>query len=489
MPAQRMQVYGTEKEAGLPNGRLLYLPEHPDPGIAARFRSAYSQEALRWDFTRAAPEKMKDQIEEVLYGLIHTIQDDRMLMKRLISLRRFYDFCVQEGIEDLEKLELDQADACIAGLKNRYQKIMMHQLINLCRKILFLQGEEIHWDAHVWYLERIHIRPERINEANPVRSLSFLEVSHKKNRELLKQYLRYGIGITDISISVLQVELFHVRNFLAVLEQPEDEDVRIVSGEQVEGYFRKLQEKKTLAEVYNRKVMSILHFFRFLQARRLIERIPFCADHFLKKEVKVHHDRSVAPEVTEEILKKLHRFPEELRLMYLHLWGTGLRVSEVCALKGDAYYIQGEDAWLRVYQIKMRSYKCIPIPDALYQLMQVYLKKYGITADDYVFQNLQGGACHSLTFNWRMRQCIQENNIQDGEYQFQCHDYRHTLATYFYDVGVPLQSIRDYLGHDYEEMTEQYIDYIPKKIEKANEEYFSQHSLAGAFRKEMEDGS
>lgn len=175
--------------------------------------------------------------------------------------------------------------------------------------------------------------------------------------------------------------------------------------------------------------------------------------------------------------------------MYLHLWGTGLRVSEVCALKGDAYYIQGEDAWLRVYQIKMRSYKCIPIPDALYQLMQVYLKKYGIAADDHVFQNLQGGACNSIAFNWRMRQCIQENKIQDGKYRFQSHDYRHTLATYFYDAGVPLQSVRDYLGHDYEEMTEQYIDYIPKKIEKANEEYFSQHSLAGAFRKEIEDGS
>lgn len=116
MPAQRMQVYGTEEEMGLPNGQLLYLPEHPDPDIAARFRSAYSQEALRWDFTRAAPEKMKGQILEVLHGLIHTIPDDRMLMKRVISLRRFYDFCVQEGVEDIEKLELDQVDACMQGV-------------------------------------------------------------------------------------------------------------------------------------------------------------------------------------------------------------------------------------------------------------------------------------------------------------------------------------------------------------------------------------
>ena len=60
--------------------------------------------------------------------------------------------------------------------------------------------------------------------------------------------------------------------------------------------------------------------------------------------------------------------------MYLHLWGVGLRISE-CAAKRRAYYIQGKDAWIQVYQIKMRTYKRILIPDALYKLTKVYLKK------------------------------------------------------------------------------------------------------------------
>ena len=46
-----------------------------------------------------------------------------------------------------------------------------------------------------------------------------------------------------------------------------------------------------------------------------------------------------------------------------------------------------------------------------------------------------------------------------------------------------------YLGHDYEEMTEQYIDYMPKKIEKASEDYFSRHSLALYIKRgEEKDG-
>ena len=59
----------------------------------------------------------------------------------------------------------------------------------------------------------------------------------------------------------------------------------------------------------------------------------------------------------------------------------------------------------------------------------------------------------------------------------------------FYDNEVSLQSIRDYLGHTYEEMTRQYIDFMPKKIAQANEEFFStqENSLASWLRKGEQD--
>lgn len=195
-----------------------------------------------------------------------------------------------------------------------------------------------------------------------------------------------------------------------------------------------------------------------------------------------HHNRSVSAEVYEEILEKLYAFPETIRLMYLHLWGIGLRISEVCTLKGDAYYVQGDDTWIQVYQVKMKTYKRIPIPDTLYKLMKVYIKKYEIKEDDYVFKGSKGGAFRSGNFSNQMKKYCKINHIQGGEYLFRSHDYRHTIATQFYDTGVSLQSIRDYLGHDYEEMTEQYIDYMPRKIAKANDEFFSNNSLLALMK-------
>ena len=45
--------------------------------------------------------------------------------------------------------------------------------------------------------------------------------------------------------------------------------------------------------------------------------------------------------------------------------------------------------------------------------------------------------------------------------------------------------MRDYLGHEYEEMTRQYVDYMPKKLEKASEAYFQEetHSFAAELMK------
>ena len=48
-----------------------------------------------------------------------------------------------------------------------------------------------------------------------------------------------------------------------------------------------------------------------------------------------------------------------------------------------------------------------------------------------------------------------------------------------------LSDIRDYLGHDYEEMTQQYVDFMPKKISAANQEFFKkgENSLASGIKK------
>lgn len=284
-------------------------------------------------------------------------------------------------------------------------------------------------------------------------------------------------------------EFVCIRNFIELLEQEKILAIHATVAE-VKKYADGLRERGIQAKGFNERIFGIGHFYKFMEVKQYITRMPFRIEYFQQKEVIVHHDRSVEETVYMEILKKLYLFPERLRCMFLHLWCLGLRASEVCTLKGNAYYQQGEDYWIQVYQVKMKNYKRIPIPQALYQIMKVYLKKHEIQPEEFIFKNSRGGACLYGTFRTQMIEACRENKIANGEYLFQSHDYRHTVATMFYDSHVSLQSIRDYLGHTYEEMTRQYIDYMPQRIAKANDEFFEMQgsSLASWLKKEEKDG-
>lgn len=469
------------------DNQILFLPYHPDQEIAVQFDNAVKKDELVWDFSRTASETMKRQIFMALHFIINHYLNKKTRRRNLLALRKFYDFCVNDHIEDIEKLELRQIQKFKESLSGRQEQEATMCVVDISRKAVFLEEDEIHWDANVWYLERFHFESTRINPASPVLSLSFAEVTHIENRRLLQQYMKYGLGITHLSISNLREELTMVRRFLKWLDGRMDisEDVCGIGSGTIEDYFQSRGESGIKDDSYNLEVMAVLHFFDYLRVKGKIEKIPFHKEYYLKKTFPKHHDRSVAEKVHMEILGKLHCFPEELRLMFLHLWGIGLRASEVCTLKGDAYYVQGRDAWIQVYQVKMKTYKRIPIPAVLYKLMKVFMKKYGIEAEDYVFQNKKGGAYVYGTLRARMIRYCNESHIAGGEYLFQSHAYRHTVATVFYDSGVSIQGVRDYLGHEYEEMTRQYIDYMPKKISKANEEYFSEpeNSLGSGIKR------
>ena len=80
--------------------------------------------------------------------------------------------------------------------------------------------------------------------------------------------------------------------------------------------------------------------------------------------------------------------------------------------------------------------------------------------------------------------CIQIG-IQKGEYIFPSHGCRHTVENKKKKKGESIKSIRDYLGHTFEEMTMQYIDYMPRKIAKQNDTYFEEegNSLLACMQK------
>ena len=82
------------------------------------------------------------------------------------------------------------------------------------------------------------------------------------------------------------------------------------------------------AKTFNTNVSGIQFFMKFLEVKGYIKKVPFYASYYLEKQIPVHHDRSVEEDVYMEIIQNLSQFPEHLRMMFLHLWCVGLRISE-----------------------------------------------------------------------------------------------------------------------------------------------------------------
>ena len=472
---------------------LTFLKNLPDQEIAEKYTIARDESNLVWDFRIACSEKMKQQIFRAICSLSREKKSSWERNMSLTGLRCLYQFCVRAGIDDIEQMELEEKERFAQELRrlpgSENSRKSMFGILAWIQRHEFLSAKEIHWQANVWYLERIHIAGERINESNPAGCLIFEDVKNRENRELLKRYMKYLIAVSDLSVSNIRDKSMYLRNYLKFLDG-EKLTVGAVVREIFEVYINQILEKELEPKSFNTELLAVTQFYNFLLVRGEVSRMPYRPNDYIQKSFEIHHDRSVEADVSEEIISKLRYFPEHLRLMYLHLWGIGLRASEVCTLKGDAYEWDGRDAWIKVWQPKMRKYKRVPIPEMLYRLMKVYIKKYDIGADDYLFPNSKGGAFRYGTLRSQMLRYCEENQIHGGEYIFRSHDYRHSVATEFYDNGVPLSSVRDYHGHTYDEMTLQYIDHMPERVEKAAEAVFRnpENNLAAGLLKTMNKG-
>ena len=441
-----------------------------------------------WNFKAEASEKMKRQIFTVLEYILEHYEVSRLREYKLTGLQFFYEFCIREQITDIHLMELKQETLFQSYLEQKVEKEQrrkrLRTIVETARKVIFVQADEIRWDAAVWYLDRFHIAKERRNQSDSIERISFQEVLYPKNRWLLQEYMKYEIGIGELALSTVYERFRTIRNFLQEIDEHQI-DVTECDAGLIDTYLKNLQNGSMGAKTFNTNVTAIQFFMKFLEVKGYIKKVPFYASYYWEKEIPVHHNRSVEEDVYMEIIQNLSQFPEHLRMMFLHLWCVGLRVSEVCTLKGDAYDIQNGDCWIKVYQVKMKNYKRVPIPITLYRLMQVYLKKHQRGKEAYIFQNRKGGAFSKSTFMDQMKKYCIQIGIQKGEYIFKSHDYRHTVATNFYEHGVSIQSIRDYLGHTFEEMTMQYIDYMPRKIAKQNDTYFEEegNSLLACMQK------
>ena len=411
-------------------------------------------------------------------------RDDQVSTIRKMDSVKYAGLNVKCGIvskyqdKELDKLKLYWLDdTCwkqqtIPAL-DYYKGSYPTKIVEFARRTLFLTDSETNWQACIWYMDRFQFDKSRINASSPVKSLSFINIYEKENRWYLQLYAKYLVGISDLSLSNIRNTISFISQFLKYLDG-QSKKVTELEMQDIADYVSVLDESDIKYSTFNRYITHMHTFLQFLKMKN-IEVLKFYPERFLKKGFSEHNERSVPEKTIAHLIKELPAFPEHLQLMYLILFCTGIRKSEVCTIKSGAFYSQDNDNWMRIYQSKMRREKVIPVPSLLVGLVNDYEKKYGIKNGEYLFKNKKGGAFNGQTFSNQMIRECKARGIACGDYIFRAHDYRHNLATSMYGNGVSIQGVRDYLGHSSENMTKQYIDFMPERIVSAEDKYFSKN--------------
>ncbi len=453
--------------------KRIFLLYHPDIQIAESFYYVQDKKDLVFDFGMEAPIQLKKQTFSLLEWILENCHHIVIRRKKyLIPLKAFYEVCAKRKVADINLLEKADVEAFMEHIHGRVGTLddTYMQIVSTFRRFLFLEATETNWNANVWFMERFNLGEERLNPARPIESMSFDLIMNRENRELFKEYMKYQIGISQrLALLTVRRIYYVIRNFLLFCDEM-GIAIRNLSGEDLLQYIDRQNEKDILPETFNRSIITLSAWVQYLQVKGVVANFTFYESYYLKHAYLLHHDRSLTAEQELSVIQALGQAPEQLRYMMLNLWSIGLRVSEVCTIKADYYEWDGEDAWIRVYQNKMRMEKRIPITKTLYYEMQDYICRHGLQSGEYVFQNRKGGAYDAGTFSKQMKRFLCEQGL-DKDYCFRSHDFRHTMGTKLHKSGTSIQTIRDYLGHKDENMTKQYIDFVQDEIIAANENY------------------
>lgn len=176
-----------------------------------------------------------------------------------------------------------------------------------------------------------------------------------------------------------------------------------------------------------------------------------------------------------------HIYPALFRLLY----GTGMRISEVLALKIDD--VDLNEGIVTVRESKNGKQRLIPISSSLIQVLVAFKCHYRekVKANDLFFVKLDGTAVSRDTVYKNFRKVLTLAGISHGGkgQGIRVHDFRHsfsvhslhTMANKGLDIYYCLPILSQYLGHQSIEATNGYVRIIlemyPEMMGKLNQNY------------------
>lgn len=234
-----------------------------------------------------------------------------------------------------------------------------------------------------------------------------------------------------------------VRKFLRYLQE-EGVLVREVNEGIIEEYFVSLVNLNSYS--FNRNISSIRAFLEFLEK---VYGYCFCISDIHSIKTYRHLPQVLSKEEVDKILDISLKTPFDYRnkAMLEVMYGSGLRVSEVTALKEKN--IDLDSGVVRFFG-KGSKERMVPLSCMATRYLRIYLEEYRCffvkkRITDNIFLNNHGSALTRQGFLMILKKICEQKGISK---EVTPHSLRHSFATHLLEGGADLRSIQVMLGHE-----------------------------------------
>lgn len=316
------------------------------------------------------------------------------------------------------------------------------------------------FDKDIWDLRKLGAR---LNQSTSGYTLNFASLAPPWLCQAAKQCIRYEVSIH--SASECANKLAAIKAFSRFLSMTHaTAEAKDIDRSLVIEYLQFLSSSG-LSEQTRAGYLIALRTFLDLCARECWAQISerrLIYDDDLPRRRK-SQPRYIPYEVLVQLNQHLESLPAPIMRMILILQEAGMRSSELCMMPLECLTQDASGDWfLRYYQAKMHKEHSIPLASevvaVIQEQQQVVRREWGQTAS-FLFPNEDGQPLKQQTFVRALNRLAYQKRICDAAgkpYNFQSHQFRHTVGTRMINNGVPQHIVQRYLGHESPEMTARY---------------------------------
>lgn len=263
-------------------------------------------------------------------------------------------------------------------------------------------------------------------------------------------YLRLERGLAQNTVFGYSRDIRHLAEFLE--DNPAEE---IITETTLHAFLASLHDLGLGAASQARVVAALRSFFNYLKSEGMIEKDPT----LLLESPKIGR---MLPDVlsVEEIDAMIEAIADEKeeaprnRAIMEMLYGSGLRVSELCDLRISRI---APDDGMVIIEGKGAKQRIVPVSPTALRRIEEYLPTRAIPnpgMEDILFLNRRGNKLTRVMIFLIIKQLAEAADIRKN---VSPHTLRHSFATHLLEGGANLRAIQQMLGHESIATTEIYV--------------------------------